>query len=341
METRKFPIIDDHGKVIAIGGISRDITESKKAQEALRESEKLYKALVETTNTGYVVVSDSGKVMAANQEYLRLTGHETVEQVLGRSVIEWTAKHDHERNAAEIEKCFKEGQARNLEIDYVDKAGCLVPIEINATVVGKGESRRIMTLCRDISDRKKSEGLLVAQKDLGLALSTTSNLNQAFELCIDTARRMSGMEAAWIYLVNDDSSLDLVVYSGPSDDFLVEVKHLPKELPETQIFQRIPVYFSSNSPGSLSLFIPPALLREGCRASALVPITHHGRAICSLHLCSNKFDEVPAETRTALEAISSQLGTALARIRAEEAAAASKEALEESERRYREVVDLE
>lgn len=153
---------DDRGNVIGFVAIVTDITDRKKAEEALREREEVYAALVETTDTGYVIIDHEGRVLDANSEYVRLTGHNGIQEILGRSVVEWTAEHDRERNAHEVKKCFQKGFVRNLEIDYVGRRGNIVPIEINATVASLKSGVHIVTLCRDITDRKKAENQLKA-----------------------------------------------------------------------------------------------------------------------------------------------------------------------------------
>ena len=72
-------------------------------------------------------------------------------------MVEWTAEHDRARNAAEVRTCFERGCVRHLEIDYDDGAGNRTPVEINATVVETRRGRRILTLCRDISERRRYE----------------------------------------------------------------------------------------------------------------------------------------------------------------------------------------
>ena len=105
----------------AIVWLAHDITERIKAQEALYESEAKYRALIETTDTGYLILDEDGKVIDANSEYARLSGHQTIDEIIGRSVVEWTSPHDLERNAQEVKKCFEKGFVRNLVIDYIDK----------------------------------------------------------------------------------------------------------------------------------------------------------------------------------------------------------------------------
>lgn len=134
----------------------RDITQRTQAAEALRESENKYRALVETTGTGYVILDLEGRVIDANPEYVRLTGHKALGEILGHRVIEWTAQHDIARNIEEIGKCLERRSVRNLEIDYVNREEKFTPIEINATVLQTARGSRIVTLCRDISERRRA-----------------------------------------------------------------------------------------------------------------------------------------------------------------------------------------
>jgi PAS domain S-box-containing protein len=140
--------------------ISRDITERRATEDILRISEEKYRALIETTGTGYLIVDKEGRVVDANPAYVRLTGHDDIQEILGRSVVEWTASDQREKNAAAVAQCSRNGFIRDFVIDYVDGNGRVTPIEVNATVVGEGDSIRIIALCRDIMERKQAEGAL-------------------------------------------------------------------------------------------------------------------------------------------------------------------------------------
>jgi len=131
--------------------------ESRNAEDALRKSEEKYRALIETTGTGYCITDREGRILDANSEYVRLSGHGTVQEILGRNVAEWTAPYDQERNAEEIRKCARGSFTRNQEIDYVNGDGRTIPVEINSSVVQTAEGPVILALCRDISDRKRME----------------------------------------------------------------------------------------------------------------------------------------------------------------------------------------
>ena len=134
-----------------------DITERKQAEAALRESEEKYRGLIETTSTGYVILDTEGKVLDANPEYLRLTGHNELKEILGRSVIAWTAEQDRGKNAAAIKQCLKTGLVKHLELDYAGGDGRSIAVEVNATAIMTSEGIKLIALVRDISDRKRVE----------------------------------------------------------------------------------------------------------------------------------------------------------------------------------------
>lgn len=138
----------------------RDITERKRAEDAIRESEGKYRTLVETTDTGYVIIDSKGCVLDANPEYVRLTGHSSLSEIRGRSVIEWTTEYNKGKNAQAVQQCIRDGFIQNFEVDYAGDAGTIIPIEINATVFRSEDGFRILTLCRDITERRKAQTAL-------------------------------------------------------------------------------------------------------------------------------------------------------------------------------------
>ncbi len=125
--------------------------EREQARDSIREADEKYRVLIEMTNTGYVILDDGGKVADANDEYLRLTGHTAMGDILGRSVLEWTSPAYLEKNTEAVESCKRDGSVKNLEIDYAHPDGGMVPVEINAAMIDTREGRRILSICRDIT----------------------------------------------------------------------------------------------------------------------------------------------------------------------------------------------
>ena len=154
------PIKDAAGEVTGAATIARDIGERKRGEEVLRASEEKYRALIETTGTGYVIVDREGRVLDANQEYVRLTGQGTGEGILGRRATEWTSPDYLAATLDALRTCADEGFVRNHETEYVNRRGRRIPIELNATALYGPEGLRIVALCRDITERKRAQEAL-------------------------------------------------------------------------------------------------------------------------------------------------------------------------------------
>ena len=160
-----FLIRDESGNPFRIAVVISDITERKRAEEALQESEEKYRTLVETTGTGYVILDERGRVLDANAEYVRLAGHRSLSEIMGRRVEEWTAPHDAERNTQEVQKCLETRTVRQLEVDHLGSDGKLFPVEISASVIETKQGKQIISLCRDITERRQAEEALRASEE--------------------------------------------------------------------------------------------------------------------------------------------------------------------------------
>jgi PAS domain S-box-containing protein len=198
--------------------------ERKRGEEALRESEEKYRALIETTGTGYVIIDAEGRVIDANAEYLRLTGRGGLHELLGHRVTEWTSPHDLARNAEAVRRCAELGFLRDFEVEYVNGDGQCTPIEVNATVVPAAGGVRIVALCRDITDRKRAEQalreseeryrLLFEQNLAGVFRATTNgrivDCNQAFVDILGYETRQEVLDLPKLAFLYDPSDLEIV-----------------------------------------------------------------------------------------------------------------------------------
>ncbi len=227
---QKSSVIRHPGASPEVMGVMRNLTHPLRAEE----SDRKYKTLVDITDTGYHILDSHGRVTDANKEYLRLTGRRRMEDILGRSVTEWTAPHDRRRARLEVEKCLRKGFARNLVFDYTDGRGNFTPVEINATVLKTSGSFQIISLCRDISDRKLSESELKEQAAL---LKAQQEASPDAILVVDRAgkirsynkrfKRLWGIPGKILVTKSDKLALKAVTDKlADPEAFLKRVKHL-------------------------------------------------------------------------------------------------------------------
>jgi len=92
----KCPFTDSRGRIVGTIGISRDVTEWKQAEEALRESEEKYRGLFETMSQGVIYQDSSGRVVSANPAACRILGSD-LEELLGRAADDpqWRVIHEN------------------------------------------------------------------------------------------------------------------------------------------------------------------------------------------------------------------------------------------------------
>jgi diguanylate cyclase (GGDEF)-like protein/PAS domain S-box-containing protein len=139
----------------SVANILSQAVERHKVEKTLRESERKYRSIIEDTGTGFAIVSEDGTVLDANAEYIKLSGHISLDQIVGRKAMEWTTAYDRERYAEELRKCGERGFIRGLDIDFVDKSGNIVPVEIAGTVMETEQGKRYALLVRDISEHRR------------------------------------------------------------------------------------------------------------------------------------------------------------------------------------------
>ena len=144
--------------------VARDCTEHRLVVEAIQQADQLCRSLIENTGTGYVIVDPDGHVVDANAEYVRLSGHGSLDELRGRHPRDWTAAADRGRLAAGFAACWRTGAVRSLEVDFVDPDNHRTPVEINASILGDGEDARMVSLCRDITGRLQTQQELHAAR---------------------------------------------------------------------------------------------------------------------------------------------------------------------------------
>jgi len=152
---------DASGKPTGFMLIMRDVSESKKADEAIRESEARYRTLFETSPDGIALADIEGNILMANQVVAGLLGLDGPEQMIGRKNIEFIAESDLERMAASFPQVLA-GGFKNQEFKLRRQDGTTFPADVCVSpILGpQGESVSMITVIRDITQRRQAEEAL-------------------------------------------------------------------------------------------------------------------------------------------------------------------------------------
>ncbi|MBY9000434.1 MAG: PAS domain S-box protein [Candidatus Heimdallarchaeota archaeon] len=137
--------------------IARDITERKKAEEIIKESEERYRTLIETSPNAIILISLDAKLQFANKLSAEMFDYETTEEMLGLTPIDFVSRKDFEVATNSIFDTIKTGSVRNVVFDAIKKDGTSFPVELSATLLldTNDKPRAIMGIIEDITDRKK------------------------------------------------------------------------------------------------------------------------------------------------------------------------------------------
>jgi PAS domain S-box-containing protein len=154
MRLRAFPTFGQDGTVIGFIEIAQDITERKKAEEALEESEERYRAFSEAATEGILLHKD-GITIDVNKCFLDMYGYDDRSEIVGKNSIELTIATPEDRE--KVYQNVRSGGTGPYEVTARRADGTTFPIEINARQTHyKGEAVRVV-LITDIAERKQAE----------------------------------------------------------------------------------------------------------------------------------------------------------------------------------------
>lgn len=142
--------------------VARDITERKRAEKKLRESEERHRAVVEQSMEGiYLFDPENGRVLEANDAFEKLLGY-TSDELLAMTIYDFIV-HEREDIDWQVERNLKERRRHKGERRYRRKDGSSLEVEASATVVPYGEEEAVCCVLHDVTERKKLEERLQHQ----------------------------------------------------------------------------------------------------------------------------------------------------------------------------------
>ena len=145
------------GKVVGIIGISRDITERKRAEETLKESEERFSVAFHVNPAPMTISTiDDGVILDVNDRWLSMLGYAR-DEMIGQEHAKLPIWLDYEARASFIRKFLKEGLLRGESVQLRTKSGEIRDTLWSAEVIKYRGREVVLSLLYDITERKLAE----------------------------------------------------------------------------------------------------------------------------------------------------------------------------------------
>ncbi len=225
LETLATGIRDDEGRLIGLHGVSRDITERKQAEEALRESEEKFRStFAASPDSVNINRLEDGLYVDINRGFTRLTGF-TREDVIGKTSIEVNIWHDPEDRQKLVRGLRDKGFYENLEARFRRKDGSVAVALMSAAVVHINDEPHIISITREITEIKRmqealhkseekhrrlfetmSQGVIYHASN-GEIISANPAAEKILGLSFDQMRGKTSMDPRWKMIKEDGSAV--------------------------------------------------------------------------------------------------------------------------------------
>ena len=215
-ETRKIPIYSE-GKVSQIITIIRDISERKKMEDQLKESEKKFRDMITNLDEGYYMVQWGGNIIYHNPAFSKIAGYDSNENLIGQPIpFYWQNSEDQEKYRRELQK---NGTIRNYIFPIKKKDGENIVVQVNAHLIRHDNNKPMVIegTFSDITEKFRLEQeLLKSEKKLR---------EQNIEL-----RKLDEVKNDFITMAAHELKTPLISISGYTDYILM--KHRNQINPE-------------------------------------------------------------------------------------------------------------
>jgi PAS domain S-box-containing protein len=298
-----------------------EVEEHKETSEMVREAGQLFQQLTENiTDVFWVTDPLKREVEYISPGFERVWGKSC--ESLRQAPSAWIEGIHHEDRERVTRAMLNQQIVGEYDEEYrvVRTDGAVRWVHDRAFPVKDetGAVYRLVGIAEDVTERKRAEQLLQAERDIGTALSSTSDLRFALDRLLAIAMQLEGIDCGGVYLMEPRTGeLNLQVHSGLSGSFLKRVSHYKADAPETRLARAGKSTYVRHDqiPRNLEVLWGS----EGLQALAVVPVQNKGEALGMLTLGSYEQTEIPTRTRIGIEMIASQVAGAIARIRAEAA----------------------
>ncbi len=277
-------VCDEDGRVLYFEGTSVDITERKRTEEALRESEERFRSLYENATVGMYRTTPDGNILMANPVLVHLLGFDTFEQLANRNLMERGYEPDYPRSQF-IARMEKDGQVNGLESAWHRQDGGTVYVRESARAIrdAQGQILYYDGTVEDVSERKQAEMQLLANQETARAFAehltrlseVTTELSKADSLdalcrrAVELGRERLDFDRLAIWFIGEDHTTMLGSFGVDTEGRITDERQeqfiIGPDFPNWSVFKdQVPLLRRENVP----LALKGKLVGQGMHISA-------------------------------------------------------------------------
>jgi PAS domain S-box-containing protein len=148
---------DTNGRIVGLRGTAQDITERKKAEDKLRESEEQFRSIFNSAMDGILIADiETYKFLTGNNTICRMLGY-TVDEIGGLSVMDIHSEKDMPYVIGQFEKLVRREIVIDIDVPVRRKDGSIFYADITTSALTFAGKACLMGIFRDITERKKAE----------------------------------------------------------------------------------------------------------------------------------------------------------------------------------------
>ena len=327
------PVRDASGQIVGASKVARDVSERRRVERQLRESEERFRSIVETTCDCVKLVAADGTLLQINSAGLAMLEAGSAEPVIGRNISDLIAPQDRDRYRA-FNQTVCAGQKGSLDFEIIGLRGRRRYMETRAVPFRTPEGDIAqLAVTTDITERKRSQEVeaTAARQQKALfhladSLHRSTSLHDVYAAAIDAICEASQCDHASISLYDDSGVMRFVLWRGLSDAYRKAVEGYSPWKPDEN--DPRPVCIENIDSAEVDDSRRKTIKAEGIVALAFIPLVSDGRLIGRFTMYFPRVHSFNDDQLELSITISRQLAFAIERKRADEA-------LRQSEERFR------
>ncbi len=195
IEARASFVTEPDGRQIRLLGSHTDITDRKRMEEAVQESEDRHRTLVELSPSGVFVFCE-GRTAYVNHRGAMLIGASDPQDILDRPMLDFIHPEYHDEVRENVKRlCTGSVSVHSAERIYLKKDGTPVPVQVEAARIMWNGKPAILGLVSDVTDRKQAEEALQASEER-FAKAFRASLHPVVISELDSGRVIEANDAA-------------------------------------------------------------------------------------------------------------------------------------------------